>query len=312
MATNNINANLVREELEKNLKPELMRVMKELGGYASKKEIIQELKTSSETISEEYIDFRKEGRKGNKYRPFDFVYNFSMKEFEAAGYFKKPKRGYVELTEKGRMFKGSTMELLKDIEEAGREYWEQKHKERKNKLQSSGSDEEIIEEMEEEEEIDTENLTESWKLELRDALDNLSPKKFEDFARTLVTKMGIDLDEKIGMQMVADGGLDGFGYITADDYRTSRVAIQAKRWKGTVPSPEIDKFRGAMDKYNAEYGIFITTSVFSKPAIKASREGTRVITLIDGEEITDLVEKYELYVEKVETYKLGSFFTDSD
>ena len=94
------------------------------------------------------------------------------------------------------------------------------------------------------------------------------------------------MDEKIGIQVSNDGGLDGFGYITSqDDFRTNRVAIQAKRWNGNIQSPEIDKFRGAMDKHNAEYGIFITTSSFSRGAIQASRQGTRVITLIDGDKI---------------------------
>ena len=47
-----------------------------------------------------------------------------------------------------------------------------------------------------------------------------------------------------------------------------------------------------MDKYNAEYGIFITTSDFSRSAIEAVRQGTRVITLINSEYIEDLVAKY--------------------
>ena len=64
------------------------------------------------------------------------------------------------------------------------------------------------------------------------------------FARKLVSKMNVEMDEKIGIQVSNDGGLDGFGYITSDDFRTARVAIQAKRWEGNVPSPEIDKFRG--------------------------------------------------------------------
>lgn len=50
-------------------------------------------------------------------------------------------------------------------------------------------------------------------------------------------------------------------------------ALQAKRWEGKVISPEIDKFRGAMDKYNAEYGIFITTSDYTRSAIETSRVG---------------------------------------
>jgi len=63
-----------------------------------------------------------------------------------------------------------------------------------------------------------------------------------------------------------------------------------------------------MDKYNAEFGIFITTSKFSKAAIETSRLGTRTITLIDGDIIVDLVAKYELYVKPVTTYVLDDFY----
>lgn len=100
------------------------------------------------------------------------------------------------------------------------------------------------------------------------AIDNLSPQKFETFCRALMKKMNVDIDEKIGVKMSGDGGLDGFGYMLTDDFRTTRVAIQAKHWNNNlVSSPEIDKFRGAMDKYRAEYGVFITTSNFTRSAI---------------------------------------------
>lgn len=64
----------------------------------------------------------------------------------------------------------------------------------------------------------------------------------------------------------------------SDNFRTTRVALQTKRWDGKVSAPEIDKFRGAMDKYNAEYGIFITTSDFTREAMKTAKAGTRIIT----------------------------------
>ena len=132
------------------------------------------------------------------------------------------------------------------------------------------------------------------------------------FSRGLLTHMGVDLDDNIGVRYVGDGGLDGFGYITSDDFRTTRVALQAKRWDGKVSAPEIDKFRGAMDKYNAEYGIFITNSDFTREAMKTAKAGTRIITLINGDKICDLVAKYRYYVEPVTTYKLKSFFTDDE
>ncbi|CAI2622466.1 Mrr restriction system protein [Apilactobacillus kunkeei] len=144
------------------------------------------------------------------------------------------------------------------------------------------------------------------------ALSNMSPQKFELFSRGLLKQMGVDIDDEIGIQYVADGGLDGFGYITSDDFRTTRVALQSKRWENKVSTPEIDKFSGAMDKYNAEFGIFITTSDFTREAIKVARQGTRVITLINGDKICDLVAKYQYYVQPVTTYKLGSFYTDKD
>lgn len=67
-----------------------------------------------------------------------------------------------------------------------------------------------------------------------------------------------------------------------------------------------------MDKYNAEYGIFIATSDFTREAMKTSREGTRVITLINGDQICDLVAKYYYYVEPVTTYRLKNFYSDED
>lgn len=75
-----------------------------------------------------------------------------------------------------------------------------------------------------------------------------------------------------------------------------------------VSSPEIDKFRGAMDKFRAEYGIFLTTSSFTRDAIKAARSGTRIITLIDGERLLDLTAKYRVFVTPKTIYELDDEF----
>jgi len=156
--------------------------------------------------------------------------------------------------------------------------------------------------------IDEESIP--WRVELKEALLKMSSLKFEQFARSLVAKMGVDIDGQIGMSAVADGGLDGFGYLKSDDFRTTRVAIQAKCWTQPIGSPAVRDFRGAMDIHNAEFGIFITTSTFSKKAKEESRLGTRVITLIDGDEIADLVAKYQLYVKPIEAYELGEFYRE--
>ncbi len=158
----------------------------------------------------------------------------------------------------------------------------------------------------------TNEIEEPWRQQLLDALMKMNPKKFELFCRVLLTKMGIDVDDEKGVQYVADGGIDGFGYVRSDDYRTTRVALPAKRWQGKVSAPEIDKFCGAMDKFNAEFGIFITNSDFTREAVKTAREETRIITLINGDQICDLVAKYNYYVEPVTTYRLKDFYLDKD
>lgn len=270
-------------ERENLLMPEIIRCLRSLGGLATRKQVIKELKETSETIPEDYIDFEKiSERTGNTYKPFNYQFNFSIKHLVYANYLSIPNRGSIKLTEKGRntsLINFNSEKLVRTISEP---IFLEKSQKKKEKVIGDADDEVVEEEL-----INTHE--DQWEQELLSALKKMPPKKFELFSRSLVNAMGVDIDEKIGISYVADGGIDGFGYITSDDFRTTRVAIQAKRWEGKVSSPEIDKFRGAMDKFNAEFGIFITTSDFTRDAIAASRIGTRVITLINGEKITELV-----------------------
>ena len=76
-----------------------------------------------------------------------------------------------------------------------------------------------------------------------------------------------------------------------------------------MSEPDINQFLGAMNKYQADYGVFITNSRFTNKAREAAREGTP-ITLIDGNDLIRLVIKYELYITPVTTYVLDSFYTE--
>ena len=143
-----------------------------------------------------------------------------------------------------------------------------------------------------------------------EATANMSPAKFEQFSRALLTKMGVEFTNK-GVQVSNDGGIDGYGYhVDADDFRTTRVVIQCKRFNSNpVNEPDINQFLGAMNKYQADYGVFITNSRFTNKAREAAREGTP-ITLIDGNDLIRLVIKYELYITPVTTYVLDGFYTE--
>lgn len=287
----------------------VIKSLNDLGGIAERKDIKRDIYDNSKLIPEDYIDFTRQSKKtGAKYKPFNYQFNFVIKYLMLADFVRYPKKGEVELTEKGRKVDLDTFDPLTEVRVLSEPAMKKESEKRKAKKAIA----ETTEIEPEEEVLDSEGIEEVWRAQLNEALKRMSPDKFEMFARGLMKRMGIELDKEIGIQTTADGGLDGFGYITADDFRTTRVALQAKRWEGKVSSPEIDKFRGAMDKYNAEYGIFITTSDYTRSAIEASRIGTRVITLINGEDICDLVAKYDFYVTPVTTYELNDFYFEGE
>lgn len=277
-------------EIENTTMNEVLNAMHRLGGQVTRKDIRQDIRDNSDAISEKIVDEVKTSKKSREeYRPFDYISNFAVKYLIATGYIHTDDNHVLELSEKGRNVDLANFNATRDVRPLVEKQFKRSRKQK-----------EIQEDVEEE--TSAINVEDSWRQQLLEALIRMSPKKFELFCRGLLKRMGIDVD----------GGLDGFGYVRSDDYRTTRVALQAKRWQGKVSAPEIDKFRGAMDKYNAEFGIFITNSEFTRDAIKTARQGTRIITLINGDEICNLVAKYNYYVEPVTTYRLKSFYLDED
>lgn len=160
----------------------------------------------------------------------------------------------------------------------------------------------------EEEAQAAEKIKDDFKDKLLDAIARMSRKKFEAFSRALLTRMGVEFTTK-GVQVSNGGGIDGYGYhLDANDFRTTRVVIQCKRYNSSpVSEPEINQFLGAMNKYQADYGVFITNGRYTTTARHVAREGSP-ITLIDGNDLVKLVIKYELYITPVTTYVLDPFY----
>lgn len=286
----------------------------DLGGVATRKAIKRDIYDNSTIIPEDYMDYVKTSKSGTEYKPFHFSFNYAFRHLLLAEYIRQPKKDEVELTEKGRKVDLDSFDADK-VRVISEPIMKKKSDKKKSKKKDK-VDTPIVtsqESVDEDVEVFIQEADEVWRNELKQALSVMHPDKFEIFARGLMNKMGVEIDKTRGVKKTGDGGIDGFGYITADDFRTARVALQAKRLNGKkVGSPDIDAFRGAMDKNNAEYGIFITTSDFSREAIEASREGTRVITLINGDDICDLVAKYEFYATPVTTYELHDFYFEDE
>ena len=283
------------------IKP-ILKVLQDAGGQLERSEIKERIADLDDQIAE-YAEIEKVSKKtGNVYKDFNFRFNFALKNLYIADVLTFTTTSLITLTQKGLYLDIESLDVEKDIFRLTKDYWN-KSKSKPKKDKSANEIENDHEEVQSEEKI-----KDDFKDTLLGAIAKMSPKKFEAFSRALLNRMGVEFTEK-GVQISNDGGIDGYGYhIDANDFRTTRVVIQCKRYNSApVSEPEINQFLGAMNKYQADYGVFITNGRFTKAARAAAREGSP-ITLIDGNDLVRLVIRYELYITPVKTYVLDEFY----
>lgn len=137
------------------------------------------------------------------------------------------------------------------------------------------------------------------------------PMFFEKLVIELLLKMGYggsfkEAGKAIGQS--GDGGIDGM--IKEDRLGLDIIYIQAKRWENNIGSPEIRNFVGSLVGQKANKGIFITTSSFTKDALKYIETITHKVILINGEMLTRLMIENEIGVSKVISYDIQKINTD--
>lgn len=113
-------------------------------------------------------------------------------------------------------------------------------------------------------------------------LYGLSPREFEEYIAELFKALGY---EKVTLTPASnDKGVDVLA-----EYQSTRVAIQCKKYKGLVGSPEIQAFLGAMRHAEAHKGFYVTTGTFSIEAEKIASE--HPIELVDSIALGKLIQK---------------------
>lgn len=286
------------------IKP-ILKVLQEAGGQLERSEIKARIADMDDQIAE-FAEIEKKSKKtGNTYKEFNFKFNFAIKDLLFMGLLTYTDTSPITLTEKGLYLNVDGLNVEKDIIEASKKHWEQlSQSNKKNKIVDIADNEEETQE--------EEKIKDDFKEKLLAEISKMTPKKFEAFSRALLNRMGVEFTEK-GVQISNDGGIDGYGYHTdSNDFRTTRVVIQCKRYNvAPVREPEINQFLGAMNKYQADYGVFITNGRFTNSARQEAREGSP-ITLIDGNDLVKLVIKYELYITPVKTYVLDEFYNSEE
>ena len=102
----------------------------------------------------------------------------------------------------------------------------------------------------------------------------LSPREFEEYIGELYSHLGYNVEVT---QYSNDKGIDIIMYKDGVKY-----GVQCKRYKGTVGSPDIQTFIGALSHANADKGFFVTTGMFSFEAEKmAIKHPIQLINRID-------------------------------
>jgi hypothetical protein len=141
-----------------------------------------------------------------------------------------------------------------------------------------------------------EDLSNSPTLEVvRSRLLSLQPAGFESFLRGVMELSGFKEVRVTGKS--GDGGIDLNGFVdeSNDFFSGTHVQVQAKRWRHTVGSIELNHFRGALS--TTAKGVFVTTSHYTAAAVKEARHPAKpCITLIDGLRLSTIVTRLKLEV----------------
>lgn len=286
------------------IKP-ILCVLQKAGGKLTRAEIKNRICELDEEIAIFSKEVKKSKSTGKSYKEFDFKFNFAIKDLSFLNYLTYNSTDpTIFLTDKGLSVDTQNLNVLNEIISPAKEFWKkisEKNKEKRSKHEkeeNSGIDEATT----------ADEILNEFKIRLLEAIDNMPPQKFEAFSRALLTEMGVEFTDK-GIQISNDGGIDGYGYHKDPyDFRTTRVVIQCKRYNSSNVGPgAINEFLGAMTKNHADFGVFITNSTFTKKAQDASREGSP-ITLIDRNDLVELVIKYQLYLTPVTTYVMNEEF----
>ena len=155
------------------------------------------------------------------------------------------------------------------------------------------------------------NLRDEVKAELLEQIVNVSPDFFEKLVVDLLVRIGYggnlkDAGSAIGKS--GDAGIDGV--IKEDLLGLNNVYIQAKKWTNPVGRPTVQNFVGALQGKKARSGVLITTSKFTKGAIKYVETIPTVIVLIDGDQLVDLMIDSGLGVSLKSTYEVKEIDQD--
>ena len=155
-------------------------------------------------------------------------------------------------------------------------------------------------------------LKDNLSNELLEHIKKKDPYFFEDLVVELLLAMGYgDYQRDAGetTDKSHDGGIDGT--IKEDKLGLDIIYLQAKRYDSNpIGSQAIRNFVGALAEKQAQKGIFITTTSYTKAAQKCARDVPQKVILIDGNKLVDLMIENNVGVSKDITFEIKKIDLD--
>lgn len=210
-----------------------------------------------------------------------------------------PQRGYVQITEKGKLAKPENVSL-NEIHSNVITFYEPESKSvSETTIAVNASPQDLID-------SGFEQIEREVKDELLSKLKGIDPYAFEKIILILLKKMGYG--DFIETAKSGDGGIDGI--INEDQLGLDKIYIQAKRFtENKVRETDIRDFIGAMSG-DTHKGIFVTTSTFDEKAKIKARDAHHKIILLDGSKLVDLMHKYNVGVQTKIAYEIKALDND--
>lgn len=218
-----------------------------------------------------------------------------------------PKRGMVQITEKGKRILATGKLPLEDLQNDPDfiKHRESVQSKKENEVELENVN---VENASPQDLIDSgfSTIETEVKTELLERLKEIDPYYFEKVILILLKKMGYG--DFIETSKSGDGGIDGI--INEDKLGLEKIYTQAKRYnENKVREKDIRNFIGAMSGDTSK-GVFITTSTFDVSAVKKAREAHHSIILIDGAKLVDLMHQYNVGVQVKTVYEVKELDND--
>ncbi len=295
------------------LSPYLLVALYKIGGSAPIKRALKEAIDLLDS-SQELLDLDQKFKTGRRKNFLKYRYEWSMSKLRTTDYVKKQSsRGIWELTDKGtelaqQLADDGDINLVnsvrKEVEETYKAHMRSNRDIKLAKSQQGEHSEDSKENFKDEPMENDDNdvvYQESWEndlieedLEIQKDLQKihqkLKPLEFEQLCVRLLNEMDANVQITPGSH---DGGIDAEGLINVGPINF-RIVAQFKMHdpKKPIGPAIVDQLKGSMEKFSADRAILISTSSYTKTAKKAAH--IHSIRLIDGEELIELMKKYEV------------------